>query len=79
VIECGSIGIRKGDFMDIFTELKVEFGSLYKLAMLLGIRETAVYQWRKRGIPIKHLRKVVELSEGRITREMLRPDIFAKD
>ena len=65
--------------MDIFTELKVEFGSLYKLAMLLEIRETAVYQWRNRGIPIKHLRKIVELSEGRITREMLRPDIFAKD
>jgi len=65
--------------MDIFTELKMEFGSLYKLAILLDIRETAVYQWRNRNIPIKHLRKIVELSEGRITREMLRPDIFAKD
>jgi hypothetical protein len=66
--------------MDIFSELKVEFGTLYRLAMLLGIRETAVYQWRSRAnIPIKHIRKIEELSEGRITREMLRPDIFSKD
>jgi len=66
--------------MDIYTELKLEFGSLYRLAMLLGIRETAIYQWKARckGIPIKHLRKIVELSEGRSTREMLRPDIFGE-
>jgi DNA-binding transcriptional regulator YdaS (Cro superfamily) len=66
--------------MDIFNELKVEFGTLYRLATLLGIRETAVYQWRSRtNIPIKHIRKIEQLSQGRITREMLRPDIFAKD
>ena len=66
--------------MDIYTELKLEFGSLYRLAMLLGIRETAIYQWKARckGIPIKHLRKIVELSEGRLTREMLRPDLFGE-
>jgi DNA-binding transcriptional regulator YdaS (Cro superfamily) len=72
--------LTKGDFMDIFSELKVEFGTLYRLATLLGIRETAVYQWRSRtNIPIKHIRKIEELSQGRITREMLRPDIFSKD
>ena len=70
----------KGDFMDIFIELKTEFGTLYKLATLLGIRETAIYQWKSRtNIPIKHVRKIEELSKGRITRGMLRPDIFAKD
>ena len=66
--------------MDIFYQLKVEFGTLYKLAMLLNIRETAIYQWKSRtNIPIKHISKIEELSQGRITREMLRPDIFAKD
>ena len=62
--------------MDIFNELKAEFGSLYKLAMLLEVRETAVYQWKKRGIPIKHIRKLEELSEGRLTAKILRPDLF---
>jgi DNA-binding transcriptional regulator YdaS (Cro superfamily) len=66
--------------MQIYLELKTEFGSLYRLAQLLGLRETAIYQWKARtNIPIKHIRKIEELSEGRITREMLRPDIFAKD
>ena len=61
-------------------ELKTEFGSLYRLAQLLGLRETAIYQWKARtNIPVKHIRKIEELSKGRITREMLRPDIFAKD
>ena len=66
--------------MDIFTELRHEFGSLYRLAMLLEIRETAIYQWKARckGIPLKHLRKIVDLSQGRLTREMLRPDIFGE-
>lgn len=65
--------------MDIFLELKTEFGTLYKLAILLGIRETAIYQWKSRtNIPIKHVRRIEELSNGRITREMLRPDIFVK-
>jgi DNA-binding transcriptional regulator YdaS (Cro superfamily) len=65
--------------MDIYLELKTEFGSLYRLAQLLGLRETAVYQWKARtNVPIKHIRKIEELSEGRITREMLRPDIFNK-
>ena len=62
--------------MDIFNELKAEFGSLYKLAMLLEVRETAVYQWKKRGIPIKHIKKIEELSQKRVTRQMLRPDLF---
>ena len=65
--------------MDIYLELKTEFGSLYRLAQLLGLRETAVYQWKARtNVPIKHIRKIEDLSEGRITREMLRPDIFNK-
>ena len=66
--------------MDIFLELKTEFCSLYKLSTLLCIRETAIYQWKSRtNIPIKHIRKIEELSDGRITREMLRPDLFSKD
>ncbi|CAB4166790.1 Putative bacterial antitoxin YdaS [uncultured Caudovirales phage] len=69
--------LRKGEFMDIFTLLKLEFGTLYRLSNLLGIRETAVYQWKSRnGVPLKHIRSIVALSEGRITKELLRPDIF---
>ena len=66
--------------MNEFDLLKAEFGTLQKLAKLMGVRETAVYNWRARGqIPIKNLKKLRELSQGRLTNEMLRPDLFKKD
>lgn len=63
--------------MNQFDELKAEFGTLGKLAELLGVGDTAVYQWVARGrIPVKHLGTIRELSEGRLTKNILRPDLF---
>jgi DNA-binding transcriptional regulator YdaS (Cro superfamily) len=60
--------------------LQVEFGTLDELSKLFGVRNSAVYQWVARGqIPIRHLKKLNVLSEGRLTKEMLRPDLFKKD
>jgi len=60
--------------------LQVEFGTLDELSKLLGVRNSAVYQWVARErIPIRHLKKLSVLSEGRLTTEMLRPDLFKKD
>jgi len=60
--------------------LQVEFGTLDELSKLLGVKSSAVYQWVAREqIPIKHLKKLNMLSEGRLTKEMLRPDLFKKD
>jgi hypothetical protein len=71
--------LRK-DNMKPFDALKLEFGVLANLAKPLGVRENAIYQWSKRGtIPIKHIRTLIEMSEGRLTKEVLRPDLFKKD
>jgi DNA-binding transcriptional regulator YdaS (Cro superfamily) len=65
--------------MSPFDALKIEFGTLTQLASLLRMKETALYQWTKRGqIPIKHVKKIEQLSQGRLTAEMLRPDLFGK-
>jgi DNA-binding transcriptional regulator YdaS (Cro superfamily) len=57
--------------------LQIEFGTLDELSKLLGVKNTAVYNWIAREqIPIKHLKKLNTLSEGRLTKEMLRPDLF---
>lgn len=66
--------------MSQFKELQIEFGSLASIASKLGVRESAIYQWvaRKR-IPLKHVKTLIELSEGRLTKEMLRPDLVKKD
>jgi hypothetical protein len=71
--------LRK-ETMKPFDALKLEFGVLANLAKPLGVRENAIYQWSKRGIiPIKHIRTLIDLSEGRLTKEVLRPDLFKKD
>jgi hypothetical protein len=57
--------------------LQAEFGTLDELSKMLGVRNTAIYNWMARGqIPIKHLRKLNNLSQGRLTKEILRPDLF---
>lgn len=59
--------------------LQAEFGTLDELSKMLGVKNTAVYNWMARGqIPLKHLRKLNDLSQGRLTKEILRPDIFGE-
>lgn len=65
--------------MSPFDALKYEFGTLHNLAKLLGMKESAIYQWTgKKRVPLKHLKRIEELSQGRLTPEVLRPDLFVK-
>ena len=60
-----------------YEQLKVEFGSLYRLAKILKVTPNAVYNWKTlKTIPLKHVRTIETMTEGRITRKDLRPDIF---
>lgn len=63
---------------NIFDLLTVEFGSLKRLSELLNMTYNGVYMWkaRNKGIPLRNLSKIEELSNGRITRQMMRPDKF---
>lgn len=63
---------------DIFDTLTVEFGSLKNLAEKMGVTYNCVYQWKARNkqIPLKNIGVIEELSQGRITRQMMRPDKF---
>jgi len=75
VLECG-----KGGFMHQLNLIKAEFGSVKWLADQLEVRPSAIYNWADRGrVPIRHLKRIRELSEGRLTKEILRPDLFIKD
>jgi len=63
---------------DIFDELVMEFGSLKKLSEKMGVSYNCVYMWKARNkqIPLKNLTKIEDLSQGRITRQMMRPDKY---
>ena len=59
--------------------LRVEFGSLKELAEQLKLKPNTVYLWNQTQVPFKYLKKIEEITTGRLTREMLRPDLYRKD
>ncbi|CAB4123276.1 Putative bacterial antitoxin YdaS [uncultured Caudovirales phage] len=62
--------------MDINVVLKLEFGSLKGFAKALGVTPTSVQRWQREGFPVGRLKQIEAITEGKITREMLRPDLF---
>ena len=56
--------------------LKIEFGSLKDLAERLDLKPNTVYLWGQSQIPLKYIAKIEELTNNKLTREMLRPDLF---
>ena len=59
--------------------LKIEFGSLRNLAEQLSLRPNTVVLWGQTSIPFKYIKEIERLSNNRVTREMLRPDVFNKE
>jgi DNA-binding transcriptional regulator YdaS (Cro superfamily) len=59
--------------------LKIEFGSLKDLADKLNLKPNTVYLWGQSNIPFKYLKAIEELTDHKLTREMLRPDLYKKD
>lgn len=52
-------------------------GSKYQIAKQLGIPNPNVYQWFKgKKIPYKHVLTLEKLTEGRVKRWELRPDVY---
>jgi uncharacterized protein YjcR len=58
--------------------LRIEFGSLKDLAEKLRIKPNTVYLWGQSQIPMKYLKEIEALSDNKLTREVLRPDLFKK-
>lgn len=56
--------------------LKIEFGTLKRLAESLNLKPNTVYLWGQTQIPLKYLTQIERLSNNKLTREMLRPDLF---
>lgn len=59
--------------------VRIEFGGIKELADKLGLTPNTVYLWGENKIPLKYLGKIEELSNLRLTRDQLRPDLFKKD
>lgn len=52
-------------------------GTIRSLAHALEVTPATLYYWmRHRVVPIKHLKKISELTEGVFSKERVRPDLF---
>lgn len=53
-------------------------GGLSALAKLLGVAPPIVHRWAANERPVPHLRcvQIEQLTNGEVTRQMLRPDDF---
>lgn len=60
-------------------ELAIQhFGSKAELARAIGQKPMTVQQWvRRNRIPLKHVVKIEHATGGAVTKEQLRPDVFA--
>jgi DNA-binding transcriptional regulator YdaS (Cro superfamily) len=59
-----------------FNKLLLEFGSAKAVAIDLGVSVQAVYLWAKLDrVPTRYLKKIEELTEGRIQPKDLRPEL----
>ena len=54
------------------------FGSQKAMAEALGLTPNAVSLWKKRGIPLKQAVRIEKLTDKKVTKEELRPDIFSE-
>jgi hypothetical protein len=70
---------KERNYMNPMDLLKIEFGSLKDLADKLNLRPNTIYLWGQTHVPFKYLKQIEELSEHKLTREMLRPDLFKKE
>lgn len=55
------------------------FGSKAALARALGVEPMTVRQWQVRNrVPIERAIEIERVTQGAVTREDLRPDVFTK-
>lgn len=47
-----------------------------RLASSLGISQSAISQWVKRGVPAERVPAVVRATKGAVTAHELRPDLY---
>lgn len=51
-------------------------GNASALARALGVSFVAVYKWRKGQVPPERALEIERLTDGAVTRQDLRPDLF---
>lgn len=64
---------------DALIEAITQLGGVSRTAHLLNVTQPAVSNWLARGqVSVYAARHLERLTEGRVTREQLRPDVYGE-
>ncbi|MBE9491067.1 MAG: helix-turn-helix domain-containing protein [Bacteroidetes bacterium] len=55
------------------------FGSQIATASALGVSQMTISVWCKTRVPAEHVIKIEQLTDGLVTRNELRPDIYPQE
>lgn len=57
-----------------------QFPSKAAMARAIGVSPMAVRQWERRErIPLEHAVRIEQITDGAVTKEQLRPDVFGTE
>ncbi|MGA8171527.1 MAG: Cro/CI family transcriptional regulator [Methylocystis sp.] len=59
-----------------FDDVIARVGSQYRLADLLGLKQSTVSYWAKTKIPAERAVEIETLTQGRVPRSLCRPDLW---
>jgi DNA-binding transcriptional regulator YdaS (Cro superfamily) len=63
--------------MKNFNHLLIYFGSTKRIAYALNVNPSTVYLWKRTDkVPIRYLKKIEDLTEGKVNTFNLRPDLL---
>ena len=64
--------------MRILDKISADVGGYVVIAKKLGLTPQAVYFWAKIDkVPAKWIQQLSKMTNGRITKEQIRPDLYA--
>lgn len=53
-------------------------GTQQQLADVLGIKSPSITEWHKRKVPVERCAAIEQATDGAVTRQELRPDVFGE-
>jgi DNA-binding transcriptional regulator YdaS (Cro superfamily) len=62
--------------MNLLEKIQLEYGNRTEFSKVIGYTTTSVYRWIKEGFPVGKLKIIEERTGGKITKELMRPDLF---
>lgn len=59
---------------DFYESLMIYFGGMNKAARAIGVTYQCIVNWRKRGVPLKRIKQIEEMTKNEVHRGLIKRD-----